>query len=79
MDSVISRFFLSYPHTWYVALCPRCCGFEDDILQCRDVMEDAWVWVLRAFIMAVTVLLFLYFPVILPRGYRLAIIVHLLL
>ncbi|GFR66138.1 hypothetical protein ElyMa_000220800 [Elysia marginata] len=48
----------------------KCCGFESDILQCRDVKEDAWVWVLRAFIMTVTILLFLYFPVILPRGYR---------
>ncbi|RUS86074.1 hypothetical protein EGW08_006167 [Elysia chlorotica] len=48
----------------------KCCGFESDILQCRDVIEDAWVWVLRAFIMTVTVLLFLYFPAILPRGYR---------
>ncbi|GFO36738.1 hypothetical protein PoB_006324300 [Plakobranchus ocellatus] len=48
----------------------RCCGFEADILHCSDVHEDEWVWILRAFIMAVTILLFLYFPVLLPRGYR---------
>ncbi|XP_059153412.1 uncharacterized protein LOC131939229 [Physella acuta] len=49
----------------------RCCGYDSDKrMSCHDVYEGTWVWVLRSFILALTLILFLYFPLLIPKGYR---------
>ncbi|XP_059153421.1 uncharacterized protein LOC131939235 isoform X2 [Physella acuta] len=49
----------------------RCCGLDNSKeLYCDDVFEDDWVWALRAFIISITCILFLYFPMFIPEGYR---------
>ncbi|CAL1541430.1 unnamed protein product [Lymnaea stagnalis] len=49
----------------------KCCGFDaDKQLYCHDVFSETWVWILDAFVIALTVLLFLYIPVFIPKGYK---------
>ena len=46
----------------------HCCSRNDDGHEtCSDTSDDAWVWVLRAFIIIVTTLLFLHFPRLIPK------------
>ena len=46
----------------------RCCSRDDAGNEtCGEIWDDEWVWVLRAFIVIITVLLFLYFPIMIPK------------
>ncbi|KAL8613064.1 hypothetical protein ACOMHN_008833 [Nucella lapillus] len=48
----------------------HCCSRNDAGQEtCTDVSDDDWVWILRAFIVIITILLFLYFPKLIPKGY----------
>ncbi|XP_076447449.1 uncharacterized protein LOC143284557 [Babylonia areolata] len=48
----------------------RCCSRDNQGLEaCSEESDDEWVWVLRAFIITLCILLFLYFPRLIPRGY----------
>ncbi|XP_070175037.1 uncharacterized protein [Littorina saxatilis] len=48
-----------------------CCSRNDAGNEfCSEIGDDYWVWVLRSFIVIVSVLLFLYFPKMIPKGYR---------
>ncbi|KAK7479934.1 hypothetical protein BaRGS_00028842, partial [Batillaria attramentaria] len=48
----------------------RCCHRDDEGNEsCNNISDDEWVWVLRAFIITVSALLFLYFPTFIPKGY----------
>ncbi|XP_013075310.2 uncharacterized protein LOC106061662 isoform X1 [Biomphalaria glabrata] len=49
----------------------RCCGFNSDKVQlCSTVQEEDWVWALQAVIITLTIILFFYFPSLIPSGYR---------
>nr|KAG5694261.1 hypothetical protein BaRGS_021576 [Batillaria attramentaria] len=46
----------------------RCCHRDDEGNEsCNNISDDEWVWVLRAFIITVSALLFLYFPTFIPK------------
>ncbi|KAK7102141.1 uncharacterized protein [Littorina saxatilis] len=48
-----------------------CCSRNDAGNEfCSEISDDHWVWVLRSFIVILSVLLFLYFPMMIPKGYH---------
>ncbi|XP_059153423.1 uncharacterized protein LOC131939240 [Physella acuta] len=49
----------------------RCCGYDyRKHLYCDDVYNGDWVWALQIFILTLTVIIFLYIPLLIPEGYR---------
>ena len=46
----------------------RCCSRDDAGHEtCDEIWDDEWVWVLRTFVIIITILLFLYFPSVIPK------------
>lgn len=50
----------------------KCCRMSSaGHVTCYLVADDIWIWVLRSLIIIASVVLFLYFPLLIPKGYKL--------